>query len=144
MDNQNIFEADLTDVYRYKFSYGGQSPYFHGRARGRLVASCCQSCHFTWLPMREICSRCYGETKKLELSNEGEILTSLVLPSAPIHLEQFGFPVASALVRIDGADTCIKTLVVSRTGNFAKGTRVKAEFGPKISTIGDFWFVTIV
>ena len=93
--------------------------------------------------MREICSRCYGETKKLELSNEGEILTSLALPSAPIHLEQLGFPVASALVLIDGADTCIKTLVVSRTGNFAKGTRVRAEFGPKITTIGDFWFVVI-
>ena len=41
----------------------------------------------------------------------------------------------------DGADTCIKALVVSAQWQFAKGTRVRAEFLPTIRTIGDFYFV---
>lgn len=140
MNEQNIFEADLTDVYHYKFSYGGQSPYFHGLARGKLVASRCKACGFTWLPMRQVCSRCYGDTTQVELANEGVVLTSLLLPSAPSHLKALGAAVASALVRVDGADTCIKALVMSPSGNFAPGTRVKAHFGREIQTIGDFWF----
>lgn len=142
MDDQSIFEVDLTDVYRYKFSYGGQSPYFHGLAHRKLLASRCSACGFTWLPMRQVCSRCYADTQPVELANEGEILTSLPLPSVPDQLKSLNAPVASALVRVDGADTCIKTMVVSPTGNFAKGTRVKAEFAPQIRTIADFWFVT--
>ena len=143
MNTNDIYEVDLTDVYHYKFSYGGQSPYFQGLASGRLVASRCQGCGYTWLPMRKVCSRCYADTNNLELPNQGEILTGLPLPSAPKHLAGLGLPVASALVRVDGADSCIKTFVVSANGTFGKGTRVEARFGPEIKTIADFWFVTV-
>jgi uncharacterized OB-fold protein len=143
MNSNDIYEVDLTDVYHYKFSYGGQSPYFQGLAHGKLVASRCQGCGHTWLPMRKVCSRCYGDTANLELPNRGEILTGLSLPAAPKHLAGLGMPVGSALVLVEGSSTCIKTFVVSSTGNFSKGTRVEARFGPEIRTIADFWFVTV-
>ncbi len=144
MDDESIFEVDLTDVYNYRFSYGGQSPYFHGLARGCLVAGRCTSCGFTWLPMRNVCSHCYGETSRVECSGEGEILTGLALPSLPDHAARWpGARIGSALVRVDGTDTCIKAIVVSADGRFAKGTRVKAHFAPEIRTIADFWFVTV-
>ena len=56
MNASEIFEVELQDVYNYRLSYGGQSPYFHGLQRKKLVASRCTKCGFVWLPLRPICS----------------------------------------------------------------------------------------
>lgn len=139
MSDTEIFEAEIKDVYHYRLSYGGQSPYFHGLKRGRLVASRCSGCGFTWLPLRPICSKCYGEAGQIELNGEGEILTTITLPVAPKHLKHLGGQVATALVKPDGADTCIKAFVVGQEG-FGKGDRVEAKFLGDIKSIGDFYF----
>jgi uncharacterized OB-fold protein len=130
-------------VYNYRLSYGGQSPYFKGLERGKLLASKCTRCGFVWLPLRPMCSKCYSEALVQELTGEGEILTSLTLGTPPPRLRHVKSPVASALIRADGADTCIKAMVVSKSGDFAKGHRVKARYMSKIRTIADFYFVTI-
>ena len=129
MKDVEIFEADIKDVFNYRFSYGGQSEYFRGLENGKLVAS--------------KCSKCYSGTETTELSGEGEVLCSLTLMAPPPRLKHIKSPVASALIRPDGADTCIKAMVVSRKGPVAKGTRVKAKFMGKVKTIADFYFVTI-
>jgi uncharacterized OB-fold protein len=140
MNKTDIFEVELTDTYHYRLSYGGQSPFFRGLEEKRLVASKCTSCGFVWLPLRPICSRCYEPASEVTLTGEGEILTSIVLPAVPDHLRHLDAPVASALVRADGADTCMKVFVVSRSSGFAKGTRVKARYMPTVQTIADFYF----
>ena len=143
MKDTDIFEVELQDVFNYRFSYGGQSPYFKGLENGKLIASKCSGCGFVWLPLRPTCSKCYSTTETMELSGEGEVLCSLVLVAAPPQLAHIKSPVASSLIRPDGADTCIKAMVVSENGVFAKGTRVKAQFKGEVKTIGDFYFVTI-
>jgi len=143
MSDTEIFEVDLKDVFNYRFSYGGQSAYFRGLENGKLVASKCSKCGFVWLPLRPTCSKCYSAAETIELSGEGEVLCSLELMSPPPRLKHIKSPVASALIRPDGADTCIKAMVVSKKGTFAKGTRVKAKFMGKVKTIADFYFVTI-
>ena len=143
MNDPEFFEVELKDVFNYRFSYGGQSAYFRGLERGKLVASRCSKCDFVWLPLRPTCSKCYSITEAVELSGEGEVLCSLELLSPPPRLKHIKSPIASALIRPDGADTCIKAMVVSRTGTFAKGTRVKAKFMGRVKTIADFYFVTI-
>lgn len=140
MSKSEIFEVELTDTYHYRLSYGGQSPFFRGLEERRLVASKCTSCGFVWLPLRPLCSRCYAQATELTLSGGGEILTSIVLPQVPDHLRHLDAPVASALVRADGADTCMKVFVASRGSSFARGTRVKARFLPAVRTIADFYF----
>lgn len=142
MNPSDIFEAELTDVYHYRLSYGGQSPYFKALAEGRLLASKCGQCGFVWVPFRPTCSHCYADAAPLPLSGDGEILTNITLPEVPPHLAHLGAAVASALVRPDGADTCIKTFVVSKDVTFGKGTRVTARFLPIINTIADFYFET--
>lgn len=143
MKDTEIFEVELQDVFNYRFSYGGQSPYFKGLENGKLVASKCSQCGFVWLPLRPTCSRCYSSTEIMDLSGEGEVLCSLELVSPPPHLKHITCPVASSLIRPDGADTCIKAMVVSENGVFNKGTRVKAKFMGEVKTIADFYFVTI-
>ncbi|WP_066272056.1 Zn-ribbon domain-containing OB-fold protein [Hydrogenophaga palleronii] len=143
MNTTDIFEVDLQDVYNYRFSYGGQSSYFWGLEQGRLVGSKCTGCGFVWLPLRPLCSKCYAQADTLELGTTGEILSALVLTQAPDNLAHIGMPVASALIRVDGADTCIKSMVFSRDANFAKGTRVQAHFRSPVKTIADFHFVTL-
>lgn len=140
MSTSDIFEVELTDTYHYRLSYGGQSPFFRGLEERRLVASKCTSCGFVWLPLRPICSRCYAEASEVNLCGGGEILTSIVLPQVPDHLRHLNAPVASALVRPDGADTCMKVFVVSPTSRFARGTKVTARFLPSVRTIADFYF----
>jgi len=143
MKDAEIFEVELQDVFNYRFSYGGQSPYFKGLENGRLIASKCAKYGFVWLPLRPTCSKCYSTTEIMALSGEGEVLCSLELVSPPPHLKHIKSPVASSLIRPDGADTCIKAMVVSENGVFAKGTRVKATFMGVVKTIADFYFVTI-
>ena len=142
MSKADIFEVELTDTYHYRLSYGGQSPFFRGLEQGQLVASKCSDCGFVWLPLRPVCSHCYGDAEAFALKGTGEILTSIVLPQVPEHLRHLNAPVASALVRPDGADTCMKVFVVSPASNFARGTRVTARFLPSVQTIADFYFTT--
>lgn len=143
MKDAEIFEVALQDVFNYRFSYGGQSAYFRGLSNGKLIASRCPKCNFVWLPLRPTCSRCYSSTDRMELSGEGEVLCSLELLSPPPHMKHIESPIASSLIRPDGADTCIKAMVVSEKGVFAKGTRVRAKFMGDVKTIADFYFVTI-
>ncbi len=142
MKATEIFEVEFRDVYNYRFSYGGQSSYFRGLEEGKLTASKCTNCGFVWCPPRPICSKCYCAAEAIELSGEGEIVTSIELVAPPPRLKHVKLPIASALVKPDGADTCIKAMVVSKTGVFARGTRVRAKFMRKIKTIADFYFVT--
>lgn len=143
MNDSEIFEVELEDVYTYRMSYGGQSAYFHGLQGKRLVASKCSGCGFVWLPLRPVCSKCYEPAEQLQLSGKGEILTTIMLPAVPEHLKHLGGRVASALVLADGADTCIKAFVVTDEDALPKGTRVEARYLPEIRTIGDFYFVPV-
>ncbi|RVO73517.1 Zn-ribbon domain-containing OB-fold protein [Sinorhizobium medicae] len=141
MTDADIFEVELEDVYHYRLSYGGQSPYFHGLKRGELVGSCCSGCGQVWVPPRPICSKCYQETKPVKLSGKAEILTVIMLSEAPAHLKHVDGSIATALVRPDGADTCIKAFIIGDRAKLSRGLRVDARFLPEISTIADFYFV---
>lgn len=141
MTNADIFEVELEDVYRYRLSYGGQSAYFHGLQNKTLTASRCTGCGFVWVPLRPVCSKCYEPAEALALSGKGEVLTSVLLPQVPDHLAHLDMAFATALVRPDGADTCIKAFVAAGPDGLPKGTRVVARYLPEIRTIADFYFV---
>lgn len=141
MSSTEIFEVELEDTYHYRLSYGGQSPYFHGLRKGQLIASRCAGCGHVWVPLRPTCSKCYSKAEELTLSGKGEILTAILLPDAPKHLVHLGGRVATALVRPEGADTCIKAFVVTQRDILPKGTLVEARYMSEIRTIGDFYFV---
>lgn len=143
MDQPDIFEVELQDVYNYRFSYGGQSSYFRGLERRELTASECKKCGFTWCPPRPVCSHCYEETGPLKLSGEGGVLVILSLSVMPEQFKNLQGTVYSALIRPDGTDTCIKAFVVSGRNDVVKGARVRAEYFPTIKTIADFYFVPI-
>ena len=143
MSMSEIFEAEIEDVYRYRLSYGGQSPYFRGLQEKQLVGSRCNGCGRVWLPLRPICSKCYADAQQVVLSGKGEILTAITLPDSVQHLKHLGGNAATALVRLDGADTCIKAFVVYLSPDLKKGTRVEARFLPEIKNIGDFYFVPV-
>lgn len=138
---ESIFEADLDDVYHYRLSYGGQSPFFHGLQEGKLIASCCTGCGHVWLPFRPVCSHCYADATAKVLNGKAEILTVIKLPMVPGHLEHLGKTVASALVLPDGSDACLKAYFVGDEGELVKGARVEPRYLPKIATIADFYFV---
>lgn len=142
MNQSDHFELELVDTYHYRLSYGGQSPFFRGLEGRRLIASKCGQCGFVWMPLRPVCSNCYGTAEEVVLPGEAELLTSIVLPEVPENLRHLGAPVASALVRVVGADTCMKVFVVSPDGRFEKGMRLKARFLTNVQTIADFYFST--
>ena len=140
MSETDPFEVELVDTYHYRLSYGGRSPFFRGLEDRRLVASVCSGCGFVWMPLRPVCSRCYGTAEERVVSGEAELLTSIVLPNPPEHLRHLEAPVASALVRVAGTDTCMKVFVVATDGRLEKGMRLKAQFLPNVQTIADFYF----
>ncbi len=141
MSGTEIFELEVQDVYHYRLSYGGQSSYFHGLKSGHMIGSKCAGCGFVWVPPRPICSRCYEPAEPHALSGRGEVLTCILLPQPPEHLRHLGEQTATALIRPDGADTCIKAFVVTDGDCLRRGSRVQARYLPEIRTIADFYFV---
>ena len=98
MNETDIFEVELEDVYRYRLSYGGQSAYFHGLQNKTLIASRCSGCGFVWLPLRPDLLKCYAPASEYPLSGKGRIITTIVLPQAPAHLAHLDAVIATALV----------------------------------------------
>ncbi|MFC2039718.1 Zn-ribbon domain-containing OB-fold protein [Chloroflexota bacterium] len=144
MNESEIFEIEITDVYNYLFSYGGQSHFFRNLAENKKFSgSKCLQCGFVWCPPRLHCSKCYGATEFVDLVDEGEIITFLELAIPPSSMKNFKSALGVALIRLDGADTCLKAIVYSKGIKLIPGTRVKAKYKNRINRISDYYFETV-
>ena len=144
MQENEVFEVRIRDVYNYLFSYGGQSQFFRELSvNRRFTGSRCPKCDFVWCPPRTTCSKCLSPTEFAELGDEGEIITTLTLAIPPPALKYLKSSLSVALVKLDGSNTCFKTIVIPKGGKLQKGMRVKAKLRKKIETLTDFYFAPI-
>lgn len=94
---------------------------------GRLLATRCSTCRYTYLPPRLYCERCLGELSEwLEAGPQGTVqaCTAVYQDMEGRPLEA---PVTVALIQLDGADG----LLVHRvTGDVKNGTRVEPVLKP--------------
>ena len=105
MNETDIFEVELEDVYRYRLPQlrrairlfprtaeqdADRQPLFRLRLRVAAVAP--------------DLLKCYAPASEYPLSGKGEVITTIVLPQAPAHLAHLDAVIATALVRPDGAD----------------------------------------
>ena len=66
---------------------------------GTLGAASCK-CGKVYIPPKERCLECNGETKPIEIDDSGELLTFTVLQATP---EGFTAPLILGLIRLDGS-----------------------------------------
>jgi len=142
MKENEVYEVKITDTYNYLFSYGGQTPFFENLSKNKkFTGSKCVQCGFVWCPPRIHCSKCHGATEFIDLVDEGEIITSLLLAIPPPSMkDDFKSNVSVALIKLGGSDTCFKAIVNSEGLQLKPGTRVKAKYKDKINGIDDFYF----
>jgi uncharacterized protein len=145
---QDLFEPlEIPDVMKvtYKYSYGGQSPFFRAlRDYGKLLGAKCAKCDFTYCPPRKNCSKCYGETAWVELPGTGTIesYTTIYKGSSVITGKT---PTICAYIHLDQTDFVMLTNVeMDDPSKASVGMKVKAVFKQeRTGRVTDFYFTPL-
>lgn len=140
---------DELHVY-YRYSYGGLSPFFRALVEDqRILGTRCPQCGKVYCPPRTHCGACYAETTWVPLDGKGTVIAAVYCYWTPADWPArpyIDLPYVYALVRLDGADTCLNSAVVvddmRLNERVRQGTRVRAVFREKREgKITDFYFV---
>jgi uncharacterized protein len=145
---QDIYEPlEIPDVMKvtYKYSYGGQSPFFRAlRDYGKLLGAKCASCDFTYCPPRKNCSKCYGDTEWVELPGTGKIesFTTIYKGTSLITGKT---PCVCAYIKLDATDFVVMSNVEMEDPSKAHvGMQVKAVFKKeRVGRVTDFYFLAV-
>ncbi len=138
----DYFEIPDKMVMFYKYSYGGQSKFFHElKENAVLYGAKCKSCGMVYFPPRTHCSECYSETSWQRVSNEGIVLSSTTSWYATSDFFDV-VPYAVGYVKPLDADTGILQRIDLRGKEVIEpGTKVTARFREKrIGVVSDFWY----
>jgi uncharacterized protein len=144
-EQKDLYEPlEIPDVLRitYKYTYGGQSPFFRAlRDYGKLLGAKCTKCNFTYCPPRKNCSRCYNDTEWVELPGTGRIESFTTIYKGT-SLITGRTPVVCAYVRLDGTDFVTLSNVEMEDPSKAEvGLKVKAVFKKeRTGRVTDFYF----
>lgn len=149
-DQSDILEIPYSYLAEYLYSYGEISRFFKEIIENkRLLASKCSICGKVWMHPRGYCSDCYTATEWVPLTGKGTVVSAAYcFFSASKEQDMpklFDLPYVLAIIKLDGADTCMLHTVVSEKrilGSISPGTRVKVAWMEKrTGTITDFYFV---
>ena len=113
----------------YKHSYGKTSKFFTSLSAGKLMATRCDHCKFTFLPPRADCPYCLAETKWVEISGKGIVHTfSTLYFSGEKFLKDLPFQLV--YVELEGVDTLFLTRLKIKDKS---GTKIGMKIKMKIS-----------
>jgi uncharacterized OB-fold protein len=130
------FEIATRILNEYRYSYGGISPFFRALAEEKkLTGTRCPKCATVFCPPRTRCGNCYVHTEWVELPDTATVVSAIDCYYVPENYELHDYldlPYTLALVRVDGADTCLHTAVhydgPHVRGKVRPGARVTAMF----------------
>jgi len=128
-DLKNVVRVGLPLVPVFNWSVGNwMEQFFDGLKQRKVLASKCGACGRVYLPPRMICERCFVKTEEwVELPETGTVETytqAHVRVGYDGNLEDLPEPEIIAMVKHDGADTCLAARVDAASVNV--GMRVKA------------------
>ena len=129
----------------YKYSFGGQSPFFLELKNNRkIMGAKCPTCGKVYCPPRVACGNCYVPTEWVPLQDTGEIKVSTLVwysTSAFIQL----VPYAIGYIQLDGATTSMMQGIFAENlvpRMIRPGSRVRAVFKKiRDGKMTDFFFV---
>ena len=107
--------------------------FYDGLKEGKLWASKCPGCGRVYLPPRMVCERCFTKCEEwVELPDTGTVQSYTVAHvkvGANGEFEELPQPEVIALVKQDGADTCVAARLEG--GNASVGMKVKVVIDPE-------------
>jgi len=113
--------------------------FYDGMKEGKILASRCPACGRVYLPPRMICERCFVKAEEwVELPETGTVETyteAYVKLNLEGKLEDLSSPEIIAMVKHDGADTCIAGRLEGSGASV--GMRVKAVLDPSAENVLD-------
>ena len=126
---KNVKRVWLPMAPVFNWSVGNwMEQFFDGLKQKKIVASKCGACGRVYVPPRMICERCFAKTEEwVELPETGTVETytmAHVKIAENGDLEDLPEPQIIAMIKHDGADTCIAARVDAQ--NCSVGMRVKA------------------
>jgi uncharacterized OB-fold protein len=150
VNDRKYFETSDKFEVNYLFSYGGISRFFQEIVENqKIFGTKCPKCGKVYCPPRSNCSNCYVSTEWVPLNGKGTVIATVYcywVPANWIGLKYVDLPFINALIRLDGADTCLDSVVIvddmTLNKTVKQGTRVKIKFREKREgKISDFYFV---
>ena len=139
-DQSRVPRASIPLSPAFNWSVGNwMEQFFDGMKEGKILASRCPACGRVYLPPRMICERCFVKAEEwVELPETGTVETfteAYVKLSESGKLEDLEKPEIIAMIKHDGADTCVAGRV--EAGSVTVGMRVKAVLDPSASNVLD-------
>ncbi|OFW59385.1 MAG: hypothetical protein A2W01_08885 [Candidatus Solincola sediminis] len=126
---KNVKRMSVPFAPVFNWSVGNwMEQFFDGLKQKKILASKCAACGRVYLPPRMICERCFDKTEEwVELPETGTVETYTMAHVGVAdngELEDLPEPQIIAMVKHDGADTCMAVRVDAQDCNV--GLRVKA------------------
>jgi len=124
----------------FNWSVGNWMEYFYdGLKQGKIMGSRCPACGRVSLPPRMICERCFVKADEwVELPATGTV-QACTMASVKVaengDLVDLGTPEAIAMVKHDGADTCVAARLEG--GEASVGMRVEAVIDTSAENVLD-------
>lgn len=146
MSGDEPFEAAYAIEDFFSYSYGGISRFFREVVENeQLYGTECPDCGTVWCPPRSYCSECLVETEWTPLDGTGTVMAAIptyYVPRTHNSLKYFDLPYVLALVKLDGADTSLYTMVVgTEDDEISRGTTVEVVFrAEREGYVTDFYF----
>jgi uncharacterized OB-fold protein len=135
-DKEDVFEVPFEIADHFSYSYGGISRFFEEIVENeRLMGTECPECGTVLCPPRAHCSECLVETEWVELDGTGTVMSTVDTYYVPethnVH-DYFNLPYILALVRLDGADNELMSVVITdetfEADSVPRGTPVEVGF----------------
>ncbi len=101
------WEGGLPVGHRYTPGVAGEAFFTALRDRGVLLGSRCDSCSFTYVPVRLFCERCFAELSADVELGPGGVLRSFTIAFVGLDERPLERPVTYGLVQLDGADALL-------------------------------------
>jgi uncharacterized OB-fold protein len=139
-DQARVPRASIPFNPVFNWSVGNwMEQFFDGMKEGKILASRCPACGRVYLPPRMICERCFAKADEwVELPETGTVETfteAHVQLAQNGELEDLASPEIIAMVKHDGADTCVAARLEG--GKASVGMRVKAVLNPSADNVLD-------
>lgn len=131
------FPGAIPMQYKYTMGVAGEKFFTALKNQGKLLASTCPDCGFTYLPARTFCERCFGRSKNFHDAGLKGTLMAFTTSYEDYKGNETDEPAYFGLVKIHGTDTTlVHRLGGKKLSQLCVEDEVKAVLAPKAKRAG--------
>jgi len=137
VDQLGQWPGEMPVSFLYTAGVAGERFLREIKDRGRILGSRCPDCHYTYLPPRLYCERCFAELRDWVRVGPRGTVEAVTVAHVGLDGEPLAQPETFALIRLDGADGLLLHRIKAPAGEELEvGATVEPVFHPQAARKG--------